>query len=364
MKPSNFVLKCSSCGKEAMPGSFRCKICNSILEVKMDYGNIILPKNFKKQHISTKKYLDLFPIRSIHVGGKEGHTPIVHRRIKGLNLAFKLETGNPTHSFKDRGSVIEINKAIELGFDKACCASTGNMGISIAYYSKLAGIDATVFISNNADKKKIGMIKQHGAEVIKVDGDFNKALDSAEGFARKSGAFVCGDYHYRKEGQKSLIYEIIEQFRYSVPDYVFLPVGNATLLAAMYKGLIEFRRFSLIKKFPKLVAIQSEKCSPLVNAFNSGRKIVHLNPRTIADAIAVGYPTFGFEGIEAIKKTNGMAVSVSDDEICGAVNSLREMKIGSEPGGAAGFAGFVKLQREHAYLLNRKRIVVLITGNN
>ncbi len=360
----DYKIVCTECGHEEGQSAFRCGSCNSILEVRFDYHSFRLPANFRSKRISTLKYLDFLPIKSMKIKGGEGNTPIVRKTMLSEGIMLKLETMNPTHSFKDRGSVVEINKAIELGFGSLCCASTGNMGISVARYSKLAGIAATIFISKNANKMKIEMIREHGADIVMVNGDFNEALKEAERFAVRTGAFVCGDYHYRKEGQKTLIFEMAEQLKYAMPDFVFAPVGNATLLAAMYKGMLELKRFSLIKKLPRIVAVQSELCNPLVRAYNSGRKIEYVKPETEADAIAVGYPTFGFEGIRALKDTRGIGVSVSEKEIWDSVSMLGDNGIKSGPGGAAGLAGFAKLYRQDRRLLLGKSAVILVTGSN
>lgn len=359
----NYRIVCTKCGHEEDQRAFRCGLCNSILEVKFDYDSFRLKADFKSERIRTKKYLDFFPIDRLKVGGDEGNAPLVSKRYAG-DIRLKIETKNPTHSFKDRGSVVEINKAIELGVDRVCCASTGNMGISVSRYAKLAGICATIFLSVDADPHKERMIKRYGANIVKVKGDFNKSMRMAERFAIKNDAFVCGDYHYRKEGQKSVAFEIIEQSGYRVPDFIFLPVGNATLLSAIYKGLSEFRRFGLIDRLPRLVAVQSNKCAPLVRAYASGKRITYVKPRTIADAIAVGYPTFGFEGIKALRGTSGMGIEVSEDEICNAVNILAELKIKSETGGATGFAGLERLRLVNPKTLWKSRPVIIITGSN
>jgi threonine synthase len=344
----------------------RCSRCNSILEVVYDYSKVRLPKGFKTAKITHDKYLPFLPIDSFRVKLKEGATPMVKKRLAGIDepVFFKLETKNPTHSFKDRGSAVEISRAVELGFRKVSSGSTGNMGISIAKYAKMAGIKATIFISRDAQKKKIKLIMKNGAHEVRIHGDFNTAVCEAGIFAKRNGAFACGDYHYRKEGQKSTIFEIIEQMKYNVPDFVFIPIGNATLLAGIYKGLVEFRRFGLIKKFPRLIAVQSERCDPLVKAYNSGKPVRYVVPRTVADAIAVGYPTFGFEGVKALHATHGLAVAVSEDEIIGAVARLKTLGIGAETGGAAGFAGYAKLYTQDRKFLKGKRSVVIVSGNN
>lgn len=359
-----YRIVCTGCGREADQAEFRCGSCGHILDVSFDYSSLKLPQRFRSAKVGHRKYLPFFPIERFRIRSGEGGTPLARKQVDGMEILLKLETANPTHSFKDRGSVVEINKALELGARSVCCASTGNMGLSVAHYARIAGIRCTIFISSGANRHKADLIRRAGAKLVKVSGDFNAALEEAEAYARKTGAFVCGDYHYRKEGQKSVIFEVVEQMRYSVPDFVFAPVGNATLLAAIYKGMTEFRKLSLIKKLPRLVAVQSEACNPLVRAFNSGKNVRYMKPKTIADAIAVGYPTFGFEGIEALRSTHGIGVCVTEQEIMDAVSCLHGIGVRAETGGAAAFAGFVRLRKEKPALLKNRKVVVLVTGDN
>lgn len=357
-----YVLCCPHC-KEVYSAKlpiFRCSKCGSILEVTYRYPKQI---HFTGDKIRQTRYKQFFPVANVLLTLGEGGTPLVKRKSKGVDLRLKLETRNPTNSFKDRGSSVEISKAKELGFKEVCCASTGNMGLSVAAYARKFGLKCTIFISKDAKPAKIKKIKAQKAEIVEIEGDFNKALETAELFANVNKAFLCGDYHYRKEGQKSVVYEIIEQFG-SVPDFIILPVGNATLFAGAYKGLLEFRRFGLIKKLPRLIAVQAEGCNPLIKAFNNHKKIKYVSPKTEADAIAVGYPTFGFEATEALRNTNGLAVAVKDAELEGAIKELKKYKISSELGGSAAFTGFSKLHKTKPGLFTGKSVVCLVTGNN
>ncbi len=365
-----YELSCNRCGESYQKDSahFRCGICESILEVTYDYSTLKLPKNFKKEIHYHNKYLPFFPVKkTISMG--EGGTELIRMRNIGwslgkVNVLLKIETENPTRTFKDRGSSVEIAKARDLGFKHVVCASTGNMGLSVATYARKAGMKCTVFISRSGNREKIQKIRKAGAKLVFVNGDFNAALSAAEAFARKNKVFVCGDYHYRKEGQKSVGFEIIDQLG-RVPDYIFVQVGNSTLLAAIFKALTEYKRAGFIKKFPKLVAVQSMQCDPLVRAFKEKREIKYVKPKTEADAIAVGFPTFGFEGLNALKKTNGDAIAVHDRSILWTSQKLkRHMNIDSELGGAAGLAGFLEMYGDDMKRFEGRTVVAIITGDN
>lgn len=363
----DYRISCTKCGQtQKQETAFRCSKCNSILEVLYErFGSAKLRPAAKGKPLS--RYIDFLPIKKLSATLGEGKTPLKRIRFdgpSGMELFLKLETDNPTKTFKDRGSAIEISKAVELQVGQVCCASTGNMGLSVARYAKHMGIGCTVFISRGANPRKMEKIRAHGARVVKVDGDFNSALNEAERFSRRSNAFVCGDYHFRKEGQKTAGFEIMEQLD-RAPDYLFMPVGNATLFSGVYKGLIELRKAGLLgKRLPRMVAVQSEGCDPLIRACLEDRKIQYQRPRTEADAIAVGYPTFGFEGLAAIGGSHGGAVAVSEEEIEGAALALERFKVYAELGGATGYAGFLRYCGEHPDKMKGKRVVVVVTGNN
>ncbi len=364
----DYSLVCMSCKlKTGEAGSVgRCARCGGVLEIVYDYSTLRLPKDFRKMPIRQRKYGPFFPAKLSSLN--EGGTRLLKAKsldVEGVNIYLKREDENPTRSFKDRGSAVEIGKAVELGFGSVCCGSTGNMGLSVATYAKHEGLHSTIFVSTGANREKVGKIKKAGADVVEIDGDFNDAVAASERFAADERAFLCGDFHYRKEGQKGVIFELIEQFRYNLPDYLFIPVGNATLLAAVYKGLMEFRQLGWINGFPRIIAVQSEGCDPLVRAFREGQEVRYVRPQTYADAIAVGYPTFGFEGIAAIRETGGDAVGVSDDEIEAARRRLQNREsLSAEPGGAAGFAGFIKMYQENRRRFEGKNVVLVVTGNN
>ena len=196
-----YRLACTKCGHLESDRAFRCSRCGSILEVKIDYSSIKIGRDFRKERIRNSKYLKFFPINGFAVDSDEGGTTLVKKRVGQGQVFLKLETRNPTGSFKDRGSSVEIAKAVELKMKSVCCASTGNMGISVSRYARKAGISATIFIGRGASRGKMAKIRGYGAHLVRVSGDFNTALNAAEAFARKTGAFICGDYHFRKEGR-------------------------------------------------------------------------------------------------------------------------------------------------------------------
>ncbi|MGC8662416.1 MAG: threonine synthase [Candidatus Micrarchaeia archaeon] len=301
----NYYLKCTKCGKvyERNYNMQICDKCDGILEVV--YNEKVPYIEHANSFWDFKPILPYGKYREFEVG----LTKVIPGKENRLYL--KLETENPTHSFKDRGSIIEIAKAEEYGFDEVVCASTGNMAYSIAYYAKAYGIKSKIFVSKNITKDKIEYIrKTHDADITKINGDFTEAQKHAERYAKLKNVFLAGDYCYRKEGQKTIMYEIAK-FGF---DNVFVPVGNATLLSGILKALEEIKKSKKNIKLPRIIGIEADNCKPLYKAFKTGR-LEYEKPKTDADAIAVGYPTFGMQALNLIKKLGGQIITVSDKEM-------------------------------------------------
>ncbi len=346
-----YELVCLKCGKQ-YPMYFTrqlCDECGGILEVT--YLGRRKAEPLKKDFWS---YEPFFP-DSEYKHYKLGNTTLLPATEEGLFL--KLETENPTKSFKDRGSVVEIAKALEYGYDEVVCASTGNMAYSVAYYAKLGGLKATIFVSRNASWLKIRNIREtRDAKTIRVNGDFTEAQRRAIRYSERNEAFLVGDYGYRKEGQKTILYEIVAE----LPDVrnIFIPVGNATLFSASYKALKELRALGQLGGTPRLIAVQASLTNPLTVALQRNGKVRYQKPRTDAGAIAVGYPTYGDQAIEGIKATGGTAVDVTDKEMDEERKAFyREYGLQVEMAGVASLAAFRKSKVEG-------KSVAVITGGN
>jgi threonine synthase len=304
-----YRLECLKCGEscESDYESQTCGKCGGLLEVVYE-GRTPRPEG-------SGRFWDYEPFLPVcdYAHYEVGSTKLIKSR-ESSGVFLKLEIDNPTRSFKDRGSVVEISKAVEYGYKEVSVASTGNMAYSIAYYAKLAGLRVKAFISIGANRDKVKDIRGMGdADIDFVNGDFTKAQGLAVRYAKKAKAFLAGDYCYRKEGQKTMAYEIIDQ----MPDVtqIVVPVGNATLISGVFKALKEMKAAGRIKRMPMLVGVQSKGSDPLVNAFKSSKGLKHLVPNTAADAIAVGFPTFGAQALDALRETKGKAMAVSDGEM-------------------------------------------------
>ncbi len=351
----NYRLECLECG-ESYKSTFKSQVCRKCLSIL----EIVYEGRLSNFGISGRSFWDFERVlpkgnyKHYIVGG----TRLVRSDI-AENLFLKLEQENQTQSFKDRGSVIEIAKAKEYGYDEIVCASTGNMAYSLAYYSGISGIRATIFMGSHSNPGKVRKIRAAGGALHIGRGDFTEAENIAKAYAAEHNAFLAGDYGYRKEGEKTVAYEIMGQLPRTT--HIAVPVGNATLISGIFKGLLEMRRAEIIRKLPMLIAVQAKGCDSLVEAsLRKSHEILYMHPTTKADAIAVGFPKFGYQAIEAIEETSGTAVAVTDAELQKWQRKLyTEYGLTAELGGVASLAGLDKIK-----LKRGDTAVAVISGAN
>jgi threonine synthase len=273
---------------------------------------------------------------------------------------------NPSGSFKDRGMTVGVSMALQLGKKSVACASTGNTSASLAVYAAKAGIPSIVLLP--AGKVAVGKVAQalmHGAKVISIRGNFDRALEMVHDLCLTHGLYLLNSINpYRLEGQKTIGFEAIDQLG-QVPDRIVLPVGNAGNISAVYKGLLELQELDFIDRLPMMTGIQATGSSPIVRAIreNLPEVVPELNPETIATAIRIGAPVNGEKALVAIRKTGGLAESVTDAEILQMQRDLaRKEGIGVEPASAASVAGIRKLAETGMIDCNEK-IVCVVTGH-
>ncbi|NIO23038.1 MAG: threonine synthase [Candidatus Aenigmarchaeota archaeon] len=364
---------CETCGRKYPAGRkiFRCGRCGGSLEVIFDYGKMRRKVNLKllrSRRFDHLRYLEFYPVKK-PVSIQEGGTPLVrssnieHSLGLGFQLWFKNEGLNPSGSFKDRGSSIEIAKAKEFRARKVVCASTGNMGASVSAYSGLANLECYIFTPEDAVPVKLEQILGYGARLYKISGSYSQAEKLVREANRKYGVHLLGDYLYRREGTKSVGFEILDQLDFRTKDlWIVSPVGNGTLISAVWKAVKEFETLGFIKDRPKLIGVQAEGCNPVVKAFRSG---VNVKPfkraRTVAVAIECGDPLDGRRVLESIRESGGFMESVSDGEILKAREMLaRKEGLFAEPAGAVSLAGLLKAGKR---IKKRSKVVSLVTGH-
>ncbi len=370
-----YHISCFLCGKKTHGDRENtiCSSCGGPLEIVYDYDHL-------KEHINTYtlrttppkviKYLDLFPFEHRHnlVSLGEGGTPLHHLKHLGkdLNLPYlylKNEGLNPTGAFKDRGSFVELNKAKELGFQSVCVASTGNMAASVAAYAAQLNLTCYVFVPEGTPRGKLAQALSYGAQVLQVRGTYNDAFDLTTQVSQKYGFYLAGDYAFRGEGQKTLSYEVCEQLWFGDIDWVLVPVGMGTNIAYIWKGFVEYHLLGLIKKLPRMVAVQASGAAPLVTAFTTKKKLVTVaKPQTIASAIAVGNPIDGPKVLKALHDSNGTAIAASDDAILAAQQELaRTEALYVEPSAAAPIAALHELIKQRV-IKSTETIICVATG--
>ncbi len=241
----------------------------------------------------------------------------------GAELYAKLEFEHPTGCFKDRGSYIEVQKALELEADAICLASTGNMAASVAAYACYFRLPCFVFVPEKTTDAKIAQATIYDANIIRIKGDFSTCEALCRQFAKSGNYYLAGDYVFREEGQKSFSYEIVEQGGDDF-DFIFVPVGCGTNFGAIYKGYSELKAAKKIERIPRLVAIQPEQSSPVVEGIFKKKKIVKEQVNTMAQSVAASDPVDFYKVLHAIEESDGLAFTVTEDEI---LTSLKEMAI-------------------------------------
>jgi len=369
-----YHLGCVSCGATYPADEilYNCKKCGHLLAVRYPLDEIAVSRKvWEKRPISVWRYKEILPVRIEPVSLQEGGTPLYHLKNLGggmglPNLYAKHEGMNPSGSFKDRGMTVGVSMALQLGKTSVACASTGNTSASLAVYAAKAGIPAVVLLP--AGKVAVGKVAQalmHGAKVISIRGNFDRALEMVHELCLTHGLYLLNSINpYRLEGQKTIGFEAIDQLG-EVPDRIVLPVGNAGNISAVYKGLLELQELDFIDRLPMMTGIQAAGSSPVVRAIreNLAEVMPEMHPETIATAIRIGAPVNGEKALVAIRKTGGIAETVTDEEILQMQRDLaRKEGIGVEPASAASVAGIRKLAESGAIDRN-ERIVCVVTGH-
>ncbi|MDQ2951030.1 MAG: threonine synthase [Chloroflexota bacterium] len=293
----------------------------------------------------------------------EGGTPLLRapslERALGIDEVWlKVEGANPTGSFKDRGMVVAVAKALEEGSRSVMCASTGNTAASAAAYAARAGLPCTVVLP--AGYVALGKLVQaiaFGARVVAVRGAFDAALAVVRDLGASGEVTLVNSINpHRIEGQKTAAFEVCEDLG-GAPDALFIPVGNAGNITAYWRGFVEAQAAGMSRTRPRMFGFQAEGAAPIVR----GAKVEH--PETVATAIRIGDPASWTSAIKARDESGGAIEAVSDDEIMSAYRDLATREgVFCEPASAASVAG---LRKRAAAGTTRglRRVVCVLTGN-
>jgi threonine synthase len=293
---------------------------------------------------------------------QEGNTPLIHAENLSneldLDIYFKYEGLNPTGSFKDRGMVMAVAKAMEEGSRTIMCASTGNTSAAAAAYAARGGLNCIVLIpNNNIALGKLAQAIIYGAKVIAIEGNFDRALEIVREITAKHPITLVNSVNpYRIEGQKTAAFEVCDQLG-EAPDYLAIPVGNAGNITAYWKGFKEYHAQGKTPNLPKMIGFEAEGSAAIVR----GEPIP--NPQTVATAIRIGNPATWQGAVAAAKDSGGQINFVTDDQILHAYKTIAAREgIFAEPASAASIAGVMKL-REEGYFEKGQTVVCVLTGH-
>lgn len=307
-----------------------------------------------------KEYLPITektPMLTLH----EGNTPLIQlpklSKELGIDLYVKTEGINPTGSFKDRGMVMAVAKAIEEGNDTIICASTGNTSAAAAAYAARAGIRCIVVIpEGKIAMGKLAQAVMYGAEIISIEGNFDQALQMVRNISETEPVALVNSVNpYRLEGQKTGAFEICDTLG-SAPDILAIPVGNAGNISAYWKG---FKEYNELKEtgLPKMYGFEAEGAAAIV------RNQVIENPETVATAIRIGNPASWKLAVAAAEESTGKIDEVTDEEIIAAYLKIASTEgVFAEPGSCASLAGVFKSVQNGSIPAGSK-VVAILTGN-
>ena len=380
-------LRCSipECGTtlELHDRALACPTCGDLLEVAIDASqhqpsilkNLWLERrlSFSSRYSSGvwrfREFLPDYP-EEILVTLAEGNVALVRGQTTAAwagvrNLWFKHLGWNPTGSFKDLGMTAGMTEAKFLGAKIVACASTGNTAASLAAYAARGGMTARVYLpAGQASANKLAQALDFGAEVVQIEGSFDDALNTLLAGTGENLYFLNSINPFRIEGQKTALFELLEQLGWQVPDYLVIPGGNLGNSSAFGKALRELKQHGFIEKLPRMIIVQAEGANPLARLWRSGAKELEAvaYPDTVATAIRIGNPRSWKKALQAIDLTGGLVMDVNDEEIGEAKRIIGRDGIGCEPASATTLAGIRKLVSDGT-IDREATIAAVLTGH-
>jgi len=359
-----------------------CPVCAELLEVVID-PPAVSPAELKQTWLERRRSYDprdlsgVWRFREFLPSGYseivtmgEGNCPLIEGRKTakwaGLrNLRFKHLGWNPTACFKDLGMTVGVTEAVFVGARVVGCASTGNTSGSLAAYAARAGLHARVYLpAGYVSTNKLAQALDFGAEIVHVDGNFDAALNQILQDVNDGLYFLNSINPFRLEGQKTVMFEMLEQLGWQSPDYVMVPGGNLGNSSAFGKALDELYAAGFIDTLPRLIVVQAEGANPLAKMWRSGASELQpvSEPDTAATAIRIGNPRSWKKALRAVRNTNGFVMDVSDAEIAEAKAMIGCDGIGCEPASATTLAALRRLSEE-GQIDRDAAVVAILTGH-
>jgi threonine synthase len=384
---------------------FKCPQCGDLLDIQYNWDHIAVPKklgDLAKRWATRDQPLDFSGVwrfrelldfcsdnHKITIG--EGQTILQQNRFIAEHLGMKpdrlylqYEGLNPSGSFKDNGMTAAFSHATMVGAKSCACASTGNTSASVALYAHSCGLKCTVFIgSGRIAFGKLSQAMDYGAQTIQIRGDFDDCMRQVQDVCTELHLYLLNSLNpFRLEGQKTIMFRIIEGLGWDVPDWIVVPGGNLGNSSAFGKAFAELKQLGLIKRVPRMAIINAtgaDTLTDLVNnkklAWNDGhvdQKIIddyyadltarHFSPHTCASAIEISRPVNLKKCLRAIDVCNGVVLAVTDEEICDAKALIGKFGLGCEPASAATIAGLKHLIAD-GVVAKDDRVGCVLTGH-
>ena len=378
--------KCIKCGEKYPINQiiYRCKKCGSLLDIIHDLEELkklnlkeLFDKRWKSRQFpytsGVWRYKELIlPIEDKYIISRpEGNTNLYSMQslmdYTGSRwLKLKHEGENPTGSFKDRGMTTGVSQANVLGSKVVACASTGNTSASLAAYGRFGKFKVIIFIPEG--KIAYGKLSQalaYGAMTFQIRGNFDDAMALVQEASAELNLYLLNSVNaFRLEGQKAIVFELLQQLNWEVPDWLVCPGGNLGNSSAFGKGFKELEELGIISAMPRVAIIQAEGSNPLYLSYKTDFKehIEVENPETIATAIKIGKPVNHIKAVRTIRWTNGVVEQVSEQEILDAKAQVDGAGIGAEPASCATVAGIKKLI-ENGIIDKKDKVTGILTGN-
>jgi len=382
MSKPKFHYECVDCGKlnEESQIKYVCPVCSKsnssdlppkgVLKTIYNYDDLI-DNGIGFAELKQNKFLDLLPIKTLESlpNLSVGNTPLYaikkfDNNDLGFTLFLKDDSQNPTYSFKDRASAVVSAYAKEKGFKTIVTASTGNAGSSLAGICAAQNQKAIVLVPEAAPMAKLTQILMYGAQIIPVKGTYDDAFDLSIkateefGWYNRNTAFNP----LTIEGKKIVSFEIFEQLDFTIPDTIFVPVGDGVIISGLYKGFEDLLKLQIIDRIPTIIAVQASNSDNLVRNIKNTHFEIQKST-SIADSISVDIPRNFYMAQKYILKYKGAYMTVTDDEIMEASAALSaNTGLFAEPAAAAAFAGFLSYKKLDQ-IVNNSKNVVLLTGS-
>ena len=336
--------------------------CGGLLEVQRDRPQV--DRDTFDARRASRKTIDQSGVWRFREAVLDAENVVTHpeggtRLYERNGIFFKHEGENPTGSFKDRGMTVAVTQAVRLGAKSIACASTGNTSASLAAYAAQAGLKAIVFVpSGKISAGKLAQTLAYGATCLQVRGDFDAAMRLVREACDRLGIYLVNSINpFRIEGQKTIIWELLQDLEWNAPDWIVVPAGNLGNISAFGKALREAKEYGWIDRLPRLAAIQARGANPFFRSFTDAFATRHrVEAETIASAIRIGDPVSFDKAVSAIRFTDGVVAEVTDEELMASKREIDRMGIGCEPASATTLAGVKKLGLTG-------RIVCVLTGH-